>query len=108
MHVAAAAADAYSASIGERVAAASTMEHCMDRKINFVLAAVAVGSIALMVFLSIHGMNERTRAREIARLPVTTFETVTIVGERPTEAAQSTRVAGTQGDRTAPKGTLIR
>jgi len=74
-------------------------EHTMDRKINLGLAAVAVGSIALMVMLSIHGLNDRAKAREIARLPVVTLEPVTIVGERQVAAQPgSTHLARTQGD----------
>jgi len=71
----------------------------MDRKINLGLAAVAVGSIALMVMLSIHGLNERANAREIARMPVVTMEPVTVIGERQVAAQPSaTHMARTQSE----------
>lgn len=73
------------------------MAHRTDRKINIALAAVAISSIALMVLLSIHGMDERAKAREIARLPVVTFEAVTIVSERAATTPQATQMARTPG-----------
>lgn len=80
------------------------MAYKSDRRINLVLAAVAVGSVALMVILSIHGLDERARAREIARMPVVTFEAVNIVAERPATASPSTQVARTQ----ATTNTVVR
>lgn len=80
------------------------MAYKTDRRINLALAAVAVGSIALMVVLSIHGLDERAKAREIARMPVVTFDAVTIVGERAVAATPATQVARTQGTTT----TLVR
>ena len=71
----------------------------MDRSINLGLAATAIGSIALMVTLSIHGMNDRAKAREIARLPVVKLEAVTITGDRQLASQPTaTQVARTQGD----------
>jgi len=70
----------------------------MERKINLGLAAVAVGSIALMVMLSIHGLNERAKAHEIARMPVVKMEPVTVIGER--------QVAG-QPSATPPSATQV-
>ncbi len=71
----------------------------MERRINAGLAAIAIGSIALMVVLSIHGLNDRAKAREIARMPVVKLEPVTIVGERQVALQPgSTKLAGTQGE----------